>query len=305
MRTKSEKIYKGMVFAGCSFTWGQGLYYYSNLPSLRESDPNFYDSELINDSHNSFRQTLYFPRLVANHFNTFEISKIENGGSEQTSFKFLKCVFGMEKPDPCFYLKKHEYDDIEYIILQLSQPQRNSFFYVDHNERDNIFSVNEFSIISEHTHEKFYNYLQNKRKINFESWYKIYMRNWVDLIKNNLQFFESLGIKTLIINWEPSYLEYIQNDDWYNQRIIKFDYKDKIYTDLKSLMEKNNGLTINDDYENFVNPPKDQHPSKKCHKIIADSIIKKIELGDVNYSHKKNENIQYKNHTEIIENIFK
>ena len=27
---------KGILFGGCSFTWGQGLYFYSNLPNLYE-----------------------------------------------------------------------------------------------------------------------------------------------------------------------------------------------------------------------------------------------------------------------------
>lgn len=25
---------KGILFGGCSFTWGQGLYFYSDLPNL-------------------------------------------------------------------------------------------------------------------------------------------------------------------------------------------------------------------------------------------------------------------------------
>lgn len=25
---------KGVLFGGCSFTWGQGLYFYSDLPNL-------------------------------------------------------------------------------------------------------------------------------------------------------------------------------------------------------------------------------------------------------------------------------
>ena len=29
---------KGIIFAGCSYTWGQGLYYYSGLETLKESD---------------------------------------------------------------------------------------------------------------------------------------------------------------------------------------------------------------------------------------------------------------------------
>ena len=54
MKTKSDKVYKGMVFAGCSFTWGQGLYYYSNLPTLKEPPPDAYNSNLVNHSHNAY-----------------------------------------------------------------------------------------------------------------------------------------------------------------------------------------------------------------------------------------------------------
>ena len=38
-------------------------------------------------------------------------------------------------------------------------------------------------------------------------------------------------------------------------------------------------MTIKYDFDNFVDPPKDHHPSLKCHNIIANSIIKKIEDG--------------------------
>lgn len=33
MRLKNEKFVKGLIFAGCSFTWGQGLNYYNNFPT--------------------------------------------------------------------------------------------------------------------------------------------------------------------------------------------------------------------------------------------------------------------------------
>jgi hypothetical protein len=42
-------------------------------------------------------------------------------------------------------------------------------------------------------------------------------------------------------------------------------------------MNENKNLSINFDYENFEIPPKDSHPSKECHKIIAAAIIEKIE----------------------------
>ena len=42
------------------------------------------------------------------------------------------------------------------------------------------------------------------------------------------------------------------------------------------LIKTNRGMTIKDDNENLINPVHDTHPSKKCHKIIANSIIKNI-----------------------------
>ena len=95
MEILSDKVTKGILFAGCSFTWGQGLYYYSNMSTLKEPPPDAYNWELVTDAHNKFRKTLYFPRLVANHFNTFEVSMIQNGGSELTSVEYIKCAFGL------------------------------------------------------------------------------------------------------------------------------------------------------------------------------------------------------------------
>ena len=47
MKIKDDKVTKGIIFAGCSFTWGQGLYYYSNMETLKEPPPNQYDVTLV------------------------------------------------------------------------------------------------------------------------------------------------------------------------------------------------------------------------------------------------------------------
>ena len=89
----ADKVTKGIIFAGCSFTWGQGLYYYSNLPTLREPPPYHYDQKLLKDSHYEYLKSVRYPRLVANHFNTFEAFKTVNGGSEDETFDFFKNIF--------------------------------------------------------------------------------------------------------------------------------------------------------------------------------------------------------------------
>ena len=56
MKTKSNIVVKGIIFAGCSFTWGQGLYYYSNLPTLKEPGPFLYDNNIVEQSHIKFME---------------------------------------------------------------------------------------------------------------------------------------------------------------------------------------------------------------------------------------------------------
>ena len=86
---------KGILFGGCSFTWGQGLYYYSNLNRLPILENDYtYHPELIKESHLRFKDSIRYPRLVANNFNTFEVFKdnndkdLSNGGSEDDTFDF-------------------------------------------------------------------------------------------------------------------------------------------------------------------------------------------------------------------------
>jgi len=65
---------KGIVFAGCSMTWGQGLYYYSNLPTVKlPNNHNRYDKDLITYAQYKFLESVRFPRIVANYFDTFEL----------------------------------------------------------------------------------------------------------------------------------------------------------------------------------------------------------------------------------------
>jgi hypothetical protein len=276
MKTITTDITKGILFAGCSFTWGQGLYYYSNMPTLKEPPPDAYNSNLVKDAHNGFRKTLYYPRLVANHYNTFEIVKVENGGADATSFDYMKCAFGLMGPITNYITETYSYNEIEYIVFQTSQPQRNTYYY-DYINPDGSVEKCEFRTFSPETHNKFYRYLVEQKKSTIDEWFDEHCKAWFEKIKENLQFYESKGIKTLILNWEIDYMPFYKNDKWMNDRLITFEYNDKSYDTIRDMMTENKQLAINSDYENFKVTPKDHHPSKECHRIIADAVIKKIE----------------------------
>jgi len=269
MKTNSNKITKGIVFGGCSFTWGQGLYYYSNLETLKEPLPDCYDSKLVTDAHKRYGATLRYPRLVANHFNTFEVCMLQNGGSEETTFDYLRKVFGLEENCDHLFTESLSFSELEYIIIQTSQPNRNSFTYTLDG------SQHYYKIDSPETKDLFYKWL-SQEKIEFEDWYSSHVKSVFNQLKENMFFYESKGIKTLFLNWEEDYSSLIKEDTYMSERFISLEYRGKNYECIRHLMDENKHLTINSDYEHFEIPPTDHHPSKECHEVMATNIIKKI-----------------------------
>jgi hypothetical protein len=262
---------KGIIFAGCSFTWGQGLYYYSDLPNINKLSDNEFHQNKITDSQIKFKNTLYFPRLVANHFNTFEIVKRYNGGSDFDSMEFVEDFFDGKMG----FFGKFIYEDFSYIIFQTSQIVRNkfSFTFEDVNYEIN-FNKNQL-ILNEN--EKIFMKWLSQNNLTYNSWYHTYREQIFQKIKNFLKKYEDFGIKTKIICWQDDILEFILNDVEMSKKLVILEYENKEYKCIDYLQKLNDGMMIFNDTENLNDPPMDTHPSKKCHQIIADSIIKSIE----------------------------
>lgn len=112
-----------MLFGGCSYTWGQGLYFYSDLPRLYNSNSIFgYPENKVMPAQIRFKNTLYYPRLVANHFNTFEVTRPFNGGNEDETFMFFNNCFSKANNilSSNYNYEKYIYEEFDYIVLQLS-----------------------------------------------------------------------------------------------------------------------------------------------------------------------------------------
>lgn len=282
---------KGLVFAGCSFTWGQGLYYYSGLETLKEPPPNEYDKNLLTDSHIKYMEANRFPRLVANEFNTFEFVKNDNGGSDELILDYLDNLFDLND-DHNPMNKKASFNEIDYIIYQTTQPLRSTFFY-NHKGKEHSFN-------NDNNNEKekliFYEWLIEERNITLEEWHQELSEITINKIKEKLKFFEKKGVKTLLICWTDEYMKYIKNDIWLYNRLLKIEHDEVLYNCIDHLQDKNNHLIIYKDYNNLEKPPHDNHPSLECHKIIANSIINKLHKDSLNtYEHE----VFYDNDDEI------
>jgi hypothetical protein len=267
---------KGLLFGGCSFTWGQGLYFYSDLPDLYYPKPYEYHGDKVTDAQLKFKDTLRFPRLVANHFNTFETFKIHNGGSEDETFSFFENIFDKERKHVMTYLstEKYDYTDFDYIIIQLSQLFRNRFYF-QLDGRECFTNVSPRSNYGDY--ELLLKWMKDNNKT-YDDWQKELSEIQHKRLVKELKFYEEKGIKTKILSWEGDMIPYIKNDTFLNQRFIPLVYKDKTYDTIKEMQTNNEELYIEYDYEFFgQNTPKDHHPSKMCHRVIADNIIKSIE----------------------------
>lgn len=265
---------KGLLFGGCSFTWGQGLYFYSDLPKLHNPKKYNYDAHLVTQAQRRFKDTIRYPRLVANHFNTFESFKKQNGGSEDETFKFFKKIFGVDnKRDEHLTDESHDYDDFSYIIIQLSQLFRNRFYYSIDGEQfwSNVPPQAEW--------ENTDNLLKwmNINNFSVDDWKDQLVEQQYIRLLSELKFYEDKGIKTKILTWEDDLLGKIKSDEYLNSRFIQLNYNGEVFDTINQLQRRHTKMFIEHDpyFNGFVY--NDHHPSKLCHQVIAENIINNIQ----------------------------
>lgn len=288
MKAKT-KITKGMIFAGCSFTWGQGLYYYSNLSTLKEPKPHHYDADLVRFTHYQYAQSLRFPRLVANHFNTFEMCQPFNGGATYSIIEhWNSCFENVSDRDKSINADRnrpyYDYEDFSHIIYQCTQWTRSHSPAIIRPNKDGV--ITRSSHIESMLCPDFNNWL-TENNLTLEQYIDNGLKRDIEEIKQFLQNFENHGVKAYILSWPFDIVPYIESDPWLKERFITFQYNGHHYTSMERMMDTQDKisvmhpeLTIYRDAENFEIPPVDHHPSVTCHRVVADNIIRHIEQNE-------------------------
>lgn len=284
---KDAKITKGMIFAGCSYVWGQGLYYYSNMETLIDPDnPWGYNWGLVSPAQHKYKESVRYPREVAKHFGRFELVQPENGGANDQIVNYWRnCFKNREKdakvkgfqPNSYDLVEPIEYEEISHVIFQLTYWMRDNFEY---DYRGEIISQPVQWAWDNHR-ERPYNdmFLEYLEKNNYELgvFHDTLIERGLNNVKSFLQECEEKGIKTYLLTVASEFIEKIKKDSWLSERWITIDYNGKNYEFLDDMLKENPNLTIFKDYENFEVPPQDSHPSLDCHRILAKNIIKFIE----------------------------
>lgn len=268
----NSKITKGIIFAGCSFTWGQGLYYYSNLETLQEPPPNYFYEHYVTPAHYDFMKSVRYPRIVANRFSTFELVQPWNGGSNERIIAWWRSCLELPNARPDGQTPKYKPSEISHLVFQLTQWPRNPIT-VNHPGIKSETSHSDF--MSTHSH-LFTAWLQ-ENNLSVEQYVESAITDNLQMVKDFLIELENLGIKTYICTWPYEFINRIHADPWLRERFISFEYSSNTYDSIEDMMQAHPELEIRRDTSSFEDTPKDHHPSLKCHQVMAQNVIKHLE----------------------------
>lgn len=288
-----------IIFSGCSFTWGQGLWSYfpTNL-KIPTVDEYIQLGVPVPDSAQNFRCDYRFADLVSQHYHCKSIVKRHNGGTDAESLRFIHEVKNNKVTRHSLLSENVEWDNVKYIVFQTTQAYRSPFVFfhkgyeyelyskpelqnleriqkINRNSENNIINIEELPNI-----DIFLDWLIDNN-LSVENFEKIHLDYMSTQIKNTLKHFEDeYNIKTLIVCWTDEYIHNFLNDIFTNDRLVRLNYKGSQFVSIERAMKSYPKLRIAYDTEKIHDSGPDGHPSLACHRMIADSIISKI--GKIN-----------------------
>lgn len=278
---------KGILFAGDSFTWGEGLHMYSELPEVVYVEDTF-DILKYTPAHKNWIEANRFSRRVANHFETFDLVRFNNGGDNNQIFDFIdnieteyqsRYVHSDNSKHRAFTYKLQDFD---YIVIQLTDVFR-ADVELPNGNTCNIRSSESIK------QSGFIEYLQNNFNNDLDKFINFYLKEFSDKLEIRIKKYESLGIKKCyVMTWQNDILPFLKNNLVLNERLITFDLGNRIAEsiwDLQGVWELNINspeMTINKDpyLLNKGIQSTNGHISLTAHKVMATSIIKKIEENE-------------------------
>ena len=107
---------KGILGVGCSFTWGEGLYFYSELDNLPFKENHEFINSEVTQAMRSYKDKYRYLNLLSSALDTWYHSGAKNGGSQWLSNEYLKGGL---------FEDGYSYTDFKLLIYQFTLPERN------------------------------------------------------------------------------------------------------------------------------------------------------------------------------------
>ena len=130
---------KGIVGVGCSYTWGEGLQFYADIPIPMRESHTFYEDEL-RIPHILFKNKYRFTNLVGEYYNTWSHVVGNNGGSNMGFIHH-------DLPNLLDPVGEINFNDIGLLIFQFTKSDRN--FKNNHFSNEFINTIEEQIIFTD------------------------------------------------------------------------------------------------------------------------------------------------------------
>lgn len=297
-----------IICAGCSYTWGQGLWSYLETEKFIPNYWEYISGEYpIPEEGEILREQLRWPRFVAENFNLKEIVKPHNGGTDYESIDFINtlldenevrhflCENGYAPTHPSnsnIEKKPLKLKNCKWIVFQTTQLYRSPFSFEYKGENYRLVSTpnlrnldrleriqingNELEYVVQPNFDIFYDWLIENGG-NFESFKKRHAKHMTSRIEETLKKYNEMGINVALLSWTDEYLDTIKNSEFLSNIFIDLEYNGKTYKCIEKMQEDNTHLFLNVDPSVKHDTRGDEHPSKECHEIIAKNVIRYIE----------------------------
>ena len=258
---------KGIIFSGCSFTWGQGLWMYYDkdikIPMSIEytggkdnMDVEWKSTRVPEEAY-ELHKTLGWPTKVAEYLNGTPIIKRYNGGNDEESIRFINEVFGnndVSVNKHSMVKKNYDIENVDYIFFQTTQPYRCDFEFKYNNKDYKMWStpnLQNFERVSEMVFVKGQGIQerQHSKKIGerifidwlidnnytFDDFEKIHTEQVMDRVESVLKKYSEMGKKVYLLNWTWEYWKAIKDRPFLKNIHIPFNYKGFTYNSIHEL----------------------------------------------------------------------
>lgn len=281
-----------IIFAGCSFTWGQGLWSYMETDEYVPTVDEYIFKQIDPPTgYAEFRDNNRFAGIVSNSLNKNQVVKLINGGTDNESLDFIKYVFDKEPTEHKFEFPstKYNYDEVSDVIFQTTQSARSQIQFTYNNceyllssprngrnlsDLKKIIKLDSGQIVFQNMYDltELYCWMYDN-EYEVDDVIKMIQNSVLVELENSFKFLESQGIKTHIICWTDEYLDYIHNNNFLKNRLIKITYNSEDFLCIDNMFRKYPKFIIKNDSKRIHESGPDEHPSLECHKTIANSIL--------------------------------
>ena len=257
---------------GCSFTFGEGLQFFSNLKSVTIPKQHMFDYEQLTHAQYRFIQNNRYSKLLADLLGGVDVNSSKNGGSNDGIYKELRLLSINDKEIKIKDRVGHNretytrLDEIDYIVIQFTNIYRDEL----------LINGKVYPQLNMETGVNEYIKKYLKDDLTFDDYTKILCEQTINKFKNIFKTIEQQkpDIKIRVFSWESELDEYLRLDEYFKDKTITFSYKDKEYKTLRDMVYSKLKLTIQETFHPMCR--NDQHMNLEGHRLIAESIYKTL-----------------------------